>query len=155
MPRLHVSMCIKQNLGVNICPSLINRQRHVMLWGIALCIAPFLIWNPLPFWVEVKQRGGQREITLLWVSHLHTHLLFAPAQPLFCFCSILLHPIFEVSNHLKANKKGWEGHACPEVEQSHVSFVVIAKLCDLNAGYLKKEHCSSCMTAWTKRYWIM
>lgn len=120
--------------------------RYCSLYCSISDMKPSFLWS----WGQTEG-GGQREIKLLWVSHLHTSTFCPHTTPLL----FLLHPVFEVSNHLKANKKGWEGQACPEVEQSRVSFVVIAKLCDLNAGYLKKEHCSSCMTAWSKRYWIM
>lgn len=121
----------------------------VMLWSIALHISPFLRWNSASFRVEVKTEVGRGEITLLWMRHFSC---FCPTQPLFCFHSIPL-ACFK-SPHLKANQKGWEAQACPEVEQSRVSFAVIAKFCDLNSGNLKKEYCSPCMTTWTKNYWI-
>lgn len=90
---VYMSPCASSNriFEVKMCLSWINRQWRVMLWK--RCSPYFSIskMKPFSFWVEVKQSGGgQREITLLWMRHLHTSPTFTLHVPLFYFCSIPL-----------------------------------------------------------------
>ncbi len=78
-----------------------------------------------------QTEGGQREITLPWMRHLHTSPTFALHNSFSVFVPSHWHPWS--LPHLTANQKGWEAEACPEVARSRVSFTVIAKFCDLNS----------------------
>ena len=64
---------------------------------------------------------------------------FHPVQAFFCSRCLPLAPFKSTSPQSK-QEKGWKAEACPVVELSRVSFTVIAKFCDLNSGYLRKEH---------------
>lgn len=56
-----------------------------------------------------QTEGGQREITLLWMRHLHTSPIFALRNPLFCFCSVPLPSLKSPPPHSKPERMGSTG----------------------------------------------
>ena len=102
---VYMSPCASSNgiFEVKMRLSWINRQWRVMLLKPRSPCFSVSKMKPFSFWVEVKQRGGQREITLLWMRHLHTST-FTLAHSPFLF---LLHPtgILEISPTSKQTRR--------------------------------------------------